>query len=119
MIPDPATIARRRHLVTIIVRSTIALFGAWILWGAVVAIGSVFQPIYGGSIQYFVPAFLGFLTNEIPPLLLVVALVLFEKHLVRWIVPMPPRHPGCPTCGYSLKDLKSPICPECGTNLRS
>ena len=25
----------------------------------------------------------------------------------------------CPKCGYSLKDLRSPICPECGTSLRS
>jgi hypothetical protein len=119
MIPDAATIARRRHLVTIIARSLIALFGAWVALGAVAGIGQIFQPIYSGGIQFLVPGIWNFLTTDVPQLLLVAALFLLEQRLVRWIVPMPSRHAACPTCGYSLKDLKSPICPECGTSLRA
>jgi hypothetical protein len=41
----------------------------------------------------------------------------FDGPLSRWLVPAP--KPGCcPRCGYSLKDLASPICPECGADLR-
>ena len=118
MIPDPATIARRRHLVTIIVRSLIALFGAWVLWGAAVGLGAVLQPMYMGGPEYLVAGLWNFLAGYVPSLLLALVMFFFEKRLVRWIVPTGDSGQLCSKCGYSLKDLKSPICPECGTNLR-
>ena len=118
MIPDAATLARRRHTVTIIVRSFIALFGAWIAWGAVVGLGQILYPLFGSGIDFFFQAVLNFLFQHVPALLLIVALIVFEQRLVRWIVPTPRPDTSFPKCGYSLKDLKSPICPECGTSLR-
>jgi len=118
--PDAATVARRRHMVTMIVRSLIALFGAWILWGAVEGFGQVFQIMLPSSrTEHLIGAAWNFLTSHVPSLLLVVAIVFFEQRLVRWIVPTPRPDNACPKCGYSLKDLRSPICPECGMSLRS
>lgn len=55
-----------------------------------------------------------------PLLLCVLAFALFfvEGWVVRWIVPYPAREATCAQCGYSLKNLKSPICPECGADVR-
>lgn len=45
------------------------------------------------------------------------ALMILEQRLVRWLVPMPTPDHVCHQCGYSLKNLKSPVCPECGVDL--
>lgn len=119
MTPDAATLARRRHTATIIVRSLIAMFAAWMLWGAVVGLGTILQPMLEGGVAYLFQGLWNFLTLHVPVLILVAAMVLLEQRLVRWIVPVPGPDHLCPTCGYSLRDLESPICPECGTSLRS
>ncbi len=108
-------------MVTSIVRFLIVAYGAWCCY--LFASSTVW-----GLISTSIWAELGVLnalTNAWPRIagdllrlaVLAIAIVL-EARLVRWIVPMPTKHPGCPKCGYSLKDLRSPICPECGTNLR-
>lgn len=117
MIPDAATIVRRRHTVTMIVRGFIALMGVWIVWELAGNIGQTLQQLFDTSWGNPIGVLIYLLLRIIPAMLVLAAMVFFHGHLVRWIVPMPSRHAGCPTCGYSLRDLKSPICPECGTSL--
>lgn len=117
MVPDAAAIARRRHTVTICVRSVIALVAAWIGWGAVVWFGQTLQQISESGVANVFGVLLFFLLQFVPQLLLLLAAVIFHGPLVRWIVPTPLPDHSCPKCNYSLKDLKSPICPECGTSL--
>lgn len=110
--PWQATYLRRREWVRTIIRGVallIALLGSLGLYsftGAVIgaAAGMSWMNILatiGAPLTYFSVAF---------------ALGWFSTRLSRWIVPLP--EPGCPRCGYSLKDLRSPICPECGLDLR-
>lgn len=42
-----------------------------------------------------------------------ICLLIFERHLIRWLVPAP--RPGCQQCGYPI-EKHMPVCPECGTN---
>ena len=111
MFPDPATIARRRHLAVIGVRAAM--------------VGSVFVFVYRVSDVFSE----GLATLTAPPaatvgyklglnigwLALAGLLWLIERPLVKWLVPPP--QPGCPNCGYSLRNLKTPICPECGADI--
>lgn len=114
MIPDFPTIARRRHIATIIVRSCIVVFAAWSLYKLIPVVwASIMSAAQGGSLVYFQ-------NSGVVPLLMCVLAIIFagvERWVVRWIVPLPARELACPKCGYSLKNLKSPICPECGTDL--
>jgi hypothetical protein len=119
MIPDAATIARRRHTVTMILRTVVVLFAGWVAWTVAISTGQTFQQMYTTGPGNAPGIFINLLLLAGPEIALVVVLVMLEGRLIRWIVPMPSRHPGCPKCGYSLKDLNSPICPECGTNLRA
>jgi hypothetical protein len=41
-----------------------------------------------------------------------VALLVANRRIIRWLVPMPRRE--CPDCGYDIENLKSERCPECG-----
>ncbi len=117
MNPDMATIARRRHLMTIALRVVVAVWVAYSIWHTV--------DMLLGNISGFVMAGIGGLVYELcVPLLgrlgLAAALVFLEKPLVRWLVPISVGGDNaCPKCGYSLKNLKSPVCPECGMNLRA
>lgn len=114
MIPDFPTIARRRHIATMIVRSCIVAYAAWAIYKIVPVLWSVILgAMQGGGWVYFQNV------GVVPVLMCVLALVFFgvERWVVRWIVPLPAREQACPKCGYSLKNLKSPICPECGTDL--
>ena len=123
MIPDPATIAKRRHTVRIVLRSLTALYGAWVCFVLATEtlphlISHANYLIDFGFVQDFMH-FLGFFAGDVPRVLFLVALVLCERRLASWIVPVGRAENLCLNCGYSLKDLKSPICPECGTNLRT
>lgn len=125
MIPDPATIARRRHTVTIVVRFLIVLYGVWCCYNVATGpIGSILNTLanlsnnagmVGSLLVGHVTAYMSLLSE----FALLAALIWQEKRLVRWIVPIGDSDQLCSKCGYSLKDLKSPICPECGTNLPS
>jgi hypothetical protein len=116
MNPDLITIARRRHLMTIMLRVAVLVWVAYSVWHAVDGLL--------GNISGFVMAGIGGLVYELVlPLMgrlfLAAALVFLEKPLVRWLVPASAGGENtCPKCGYSLKNLKSPVCPECGMNLR-
>lgn len=61
-----------------------------------------FMEILGSSVAFIIPG---------------VLLGLTSNRIARWIVPAGLRTDGCPHCGYSLKNLKSPICPECGNDI--
>ena len=116
MNPDLATIARRRHLMTIMLRVGLLV---WVGYSAVLTIDMLV-----GNIDGFVMGGVGaVLFSLVIPLACRLALVgvvlLVERPLVRWLVPVSVGGENvCPKCGYSLKNLKSPVCPECGMNLR-
>lgn len=122
MIPDFATIARRRHTVTIIVRACIVAYGVWCCYQ--VAIG----PISDSRIDRELVEQLG--NDRVHPDRQRAGVRISFLCLDCWppfsgrnggsSIGSSPHRPDtfCPKCGYSLKDLKSPICPECGTNLR-
>lgn len=82
------------------------------------AIAEATRNLVGYSVLDIAPIFqqlVGFSLVPVIWLALAVALVLCERWLLNWLVPTP--RPGCPSCGYSLHNLKSPVCPECGTDL--
>ena len=117
---DIDAIARQRQYCLIALRSLAFLL---IVIGAVAA-AMTFQ---ARADRY---AGFGFLNVSIPVLLVPVAGVLVSfwlpagvislgsRRLSRWLVPVPGAGTECPQCGYSLKNLNSPICPECGLSLR-
>ena len=125
MIPDPDTISRRRHTVTIVVRFLIVLYGVMCCYDlARGQVGTTLSVLLNGSNNagnwgFVLLNELGGYVRSSPEFALLAVLLWQETRLVRWIVPLGDSGTLCSKCGYSLKDLKSPICPECGTNLRS
>jgi hypothetical protein len=113
--PPVDVILRRRHLVLVLVRSAavvVAVFGAVDLAMSLLARTeritdfSLFEyrgAVIAAVLLYGLPA-------------LVIGLV--SRRLSRWIVPAGLRSDACMNCGYSLKNLKSPICPECGADVK-
>lgn len=116
MMPDPNTIARRRHMVTILLRCFILALAMYTLIGATWATFERAMTWGGSSAGSLL---LSALVQFGPLGLLVVAMLLLEKRLVRWLVPPGTRMDMCRSCGYSLRNLRSPVCPECGTDVRS
>ncbi len=113
MVPDAATIARRRHLMRTVLRGIALLLLVLFLAPAVVtgiAIAASFAGVdlIGRAIIDRAIAGVGFL-------LVGVGLLIFEKRLVAWLVPMP--RSRCPQCEYFLVSLVEPRCPECGLPL--
>lgn len=112
---SPTTIANRRHLARIGVRigaAGIGLYGVRELLGPLrgysivtMDVASVVAQVAGYSL---VPA---------AWFAIAIGMVVCERWIVRWVVPTP--RPGCPTCGYDISRLKSPVCPECGGDIRS
>lgn len=101
-----------------IVRAGVVVFGFWGLWACARQATYPLTCVLRGDWAQAAPALIDLLTVTGPVLLLAAALVLCEGKLVRWIVPFPPREATCAQCGYSLKNLKSPICPECGADFK-
>lgn len=103
---------RRREWVRTIIRllsliiAVLGLTGSSRLTAGLIAI-----PLGGGWADLLVGA-----ASPFTYLSVAAALAWFSTRLSRWIVPLP--EPGCPRCGYSLSNLRSPICPECGLDLR-
>jgi hypothetical protein len=109
-----ADVVRRRHLARTWVRVAALLCVAKSLWNAADAMDGVILP-------YLATAFQGVIDHGFPITIWLgagVLLVLFERPLVRWLVPAGSPDHTCLNCGYSLKNLKSPICPECGADVR-
>jgi hypothetical protein len=121
MTPDLATIARRRHVAMIVLRTAVVLWVVWTLWlsmeSVVANMGMVAHlgDLPGSSVLTWA---LDLGLPLVIRLMLAAIVVFMEKRLVRWIVPLGDRGGECPRCGYVLKDLKSPVCPECGLDLR-
>lgn len=110
MVPDAATIARRRHLLRTIVRC-VAL-GLLIAFAGP-AVSAVLVSVIEGS--RFGLYLLARLAGSAGPLFAGVALLVFERRLVTWLVPL--GSPRCPQCDYFLVSLAEPRCPECGLPL--
>lgn len=109
-----STIASRRQRALLFVRATALILGLlgsiillyaaglvivmrdinaiWTLWGD--------TSWFAWGIAFFMPA---------------VMLFLFDRRIVRWLIPIPRRE--CPECGYPLRGLSASSlrCPECGT----
>jgi hypothetical protein len=108
-----AETARRRHAARTWVRVAALLCLARALWIGSDAMGGIVFPSLPTAIQHLID-------NGFAILVWVAAgagLVLFERLLVRWLIPSAGTGAECGNCGYSLKNLKSPICPECGADV--
>lgn len=110
MVPDAATIARRRHLLRTVLRC-VAL-GLLLVFAAPV-VASVAVALINNSI--FREFFLIRVLEWGSFLLAGILLLIFEKRLVAWLVPLGSHR--CPQCDYFLVSLVEPRCPECGLPL--
>jgi len=113
MSPSADTILRRRHTAQTGLRVGVALCVTKAIWTLADALSGidVFDPLSGVQLAF---------DNGLPILLWLgsgAALIAFERPLVRWLVPRVAGGHVCLNCGYSLKNLRSPICPECGTDI--
>lgn len=110
---DPVTVSRRRHTATIAVRCVaLVMIGLWLLRSGEFIIDRLM------SGYFFTPSMVVVLGTHGLLGLLAIVMLAAENPLVNWLVPAALPTSLCPSCGYSLKNLKSPICPECGTNLK-
>jgi hypothetical protein len=115
MIPELSTVARGRYVARVVLR--VAVF-AWLVYSVWRTCDYLFTNL-GGFLGSGVFAWLfDLLLPLVVRLGLAVGVLLLEKRLVRWLVPLGSRQNVCPRCGYALKDLRSPVCPECGLDLR-
>jgi hypothetical protein len=110
MVPDAATIARRRHLLRTIIRC--AALGLLLLFGAQVVVAVVIGLLEN---MFLGASFFGRVLAGAWPVFAGLALLLFEKRLVVWLVPIGSQR--CPQCDYFLVSLVEPKCPECGLPL--
>lgn len=116
MSPPNDTVLRRRHWALVLLRTAAA---ALMAYGAVLTIRNAVYAVIvisGGAppMTFVGDAATPLMSHIVPGLLLAV----FSRPLSRWLVPPGLRGDTCPQCGYSLKQLKSPICPECGADVR-
>ncbi len=114
MIPDLATVLRRRHTMIIIIRCAIAVafaYSAVQLFQLTVGLLVNFQVLSVGMV-------VGAVLQEIHMLVLGVVLLIFQKPIARLLIPLGTRVDQCMNCGYPLKNLRSAICPECGVGIR-
>ncbi len=115
VVPDPSTIAKRRHLLRTGVRIVAALLIGHALFGANDTLTEYLttEPDY---ISYtgWDSVVRATLTHGVPIALAVILLVI-ERSLCRWLVPMPKVR--CPGCEYTLDGTPPGRCPECGLQL--
>ncbi len=103
---------RRREWVRSFLRLLAVLIGLLGLLSTSGIASVVLSASFGGSALGLVSA----IDSSLTWLSVALAVAFLSTRLSRWIVPLP--EPGCPRCGYSLNNLRSPICPECGLDLR-
>lgn len=113
--PDLPTIHRRRFALTTVLRITA---GAVLAWQAYHLLKTIVNAAFPFSNLLDPATWLFVFRDHAPAILFATLLILFEKRIIRWLVPTPPPSTACPKCGYPMKDLRAPICPECGTDLR-
>lgn len=98
-----------------VVRALAALFAVWVAQQSFGDLsGGIYEALTNGAVGTLILA----VVTHLPLILLAVVTLLGSRALANWIVPYPAREATCPQCGYSLKNLKSPICPECGADFK-
>lgn len=111
---EPTTIAARRHRALMIVRIVVV---ALAVFGGIPLIYNVALALVSRE-----PSFLWTMWGDTNWLSWGVALLapafvlfLFDRRIVRWMIPVPRRE--CHECGYPLRGLSPATtrCPECGT----
>lgn len=113
MLPPAETILRRRHTARTCVRVAALLCVARSISSLADSISGVTFPDIFTAQSYAIDR--GF---PIGIWLFVAAvLIVAERPLTRWLIPAGSPANLCLNCGYSLKNLKSPICPECGADV--
>ena len=113
MVPDAGTIARRRHLMRTALRGVALLLLVMFVAPAVVT--AVAFTVSFAGVDNIGRAVMGRAIEGVAFLLVGVGLLVFERRLVVWLVPMP--RSRCPQCEYFLVSLVEPRCPECGLPL--
>lgn len=114
-IPDRQTILWRRHLCVSVIRVGAA---GWLAWTVLEQLSQAFVALVLDDLANVTRNFLNSVLFQLAPVSLAVAVLIFQHRIARWIIPDGFRVDVCPACGYSLKNLKSPICPECGSDVR-
>jgi hypothetical protein len=111
MIPDAASIARKRYRMRKTLRfMALVLFMIFFLCECAELIAWLYRgaAIDNLALQEFV-LYSPFLAGA-------AFLVIAQGRLIVWLVPIPKRS-VCPACGYHLQGLREPRCPECGLDL--
>lgn len=115
VVPDPSTIAKRRHLLRTGVRAFALVLIVHSLLGAndVLAEYLTTEPDYAQYLGW------DLIVREVlihgVPIALAAILLVIERPLCRWLVPMPKVR--CPGCEYTLDGTPPGRCPECGLQL--
>jgi hypothetical protein len=107
-------IQRRRHFVTIVVRSTCGvLIGAGVV-GALAVAGRAILLAGWAGVRAVLSEYssVGYLSLSAACVVVGLLLAAVDERLVRWLVPV--IHPACPNCGYPLGKTHSQSCSECG-----
>lgn len=113
MIPPLEVILRRRHAARTGIRVAALVCLGRMLWLLSDTISGVTFPSAVTAMGLMIDQGFALIVWPIAATLLLV----FERRLAAWLVPMPTPGNVCHQCGYSLKNLKSPICPECGADV--
>lgn len=108
----PSQVSSRRHLVQIGLRGLVLMLGLIFLLRVGDQLGVY---VFSQQMPDITGVFIS-LVGHAGLLVPMLGIVVLERRLLSWLVPAP--KPGCPNCGYPVKNLRSPICPECGTDLR-
>jgi len=110
-----STIAARRHRALVAVRTAALILG---ILGAIalcyqIGMMLAMQDLMGWTVMWGETSWFAWALAFLLP---ATALYLFDRRIVRWLVPVP-RRDQCHECGYSLRGLPTAItrCPECGT----
>ena len=101
-------IRRRRHLVTILLRSTCVVL---IAMGAVGVLANLGVVAWAGRWAVTDYETVSRLCLSVTYIVVGLCLALIQKRLVKWLVPV--MRPACPNCGYALRDTAR-VCSECG-----
>ena len=116
MVPDSASIARKRYRMRRTLRmAALVLFVVFLVGSATAFVSTVANLLFwpGRSVSFGdmlrpMSYFSGFLVGT-------AFLLVAEKRLIAWLLPFPDT--GCPRCAYRLDASPGPRCPECGLPL--
>lgn len=114
-IPDRQTILWRRHLCVSVIRVGAA---GYLGWSVLIEVSNVVNVLLFNPLFNLLDNFAFGLLSRLPVFAFALAALVFQRRIARWIIPDGFRVDVCPACGYSLKNLNSPICPECGSDVR-